>query len=136
MVSSYLSVYIFSILTMSSITLMHRTTGRFIFCCSHCLHNRQQTEFESESCRSDGVLPTTECCNAFPDLAADSFHSPTGHHPFDSPSPFPHFQPILIRYPCECLLVHGPHLQPFRGTPRNTRTAMGPRLHACLPALQ
>jgi len=42
--------------------------GRFIFCCSHFFHNRQQREFEGQPSRSDGVLPPAECRNSFPDL--------------------------------------------------------------------
>jgi hypothetical protein len=75
---------------MSSIMLMRRTTGWFIFYCSRCLHNRQQKEFEGEPSGSDGVLPATECRDSFPDISTDGLHSPTGHSPFDSTSPFPH----------------------------------------------
>jgi len=65
--------------------------GRFIFCCSHSIHNRRQTEFETKPSRSDSVLSATERRNSLPDLSADLIRSPTGLYPFDSASAFPYF---------------------------------------------
>ena len=136
MVSSYLFVHVRSIHVTDLLLLMHITIGWSIFCFSHRVHNRQQTELECESHRSNGVLPPAKCRNAQSDLSANLLHLPTGCHPFVSTPAFPRLQPTTICRACECFLVHGPHLQPLSRSPRNTHPTMGPGLHERLPTVR
>ncbi len=70
--------------------------GWFIFCLCHLIYNRQQRKLESESCRSNGVLPAAKRRNAQPDLSANLLHLPAIYHPFVSATPLSCFQPIII----------------------------------------
>lgn len=120
---------------MPRIMLIIGSIGWSIFCCPYRIHNRQQAELESQSCRRDGVLPPTKCCHPRSDFSSNLLHCAAGPHPFYPPAPIPCFRTVDIRHPGECLMVHGPHFQPFCSTPCNPRPAMGSRLHARLQAI-
>src|SRR6267142_332261 len=135
MASLYSSVHILCMLVYSVI-LIHGNTGWCIFCGPHRIHNRQQTELENQPARPNGVLPPTERRPPRSDFPPDLLHWSSTLHPFYSARPIPRFQTIGIRHPRECLLVHGPHPQSFCSTSRDSRPAMGSRLHARLPMVQ
>ena len=67
----------------------HIPTGRFIFRCSHLVHNRQQAEFEYKPRRPNGILPATKRRNARTDFPANIFNHSPNCHPFLSASALP-----------------------------------------------